>query len=334
VAVKVTRQQIRPFAFFDHYVARNRLILIIHFLLHITTTATTITLHERVEIVHVKRVTDISQRFSVGSLFHEAKDKVLNHYSGNSYHPEGCNAPSTSQLSLKNVCSDPGYTEDNDAGHSGNAQSCWSERLEEAEATAISSTTEFDAQAVGNVSAVENDSPENPVIANITTNHIDCHLEQAETGNESSKVTLSARIRNAQCREKPDKERRVKWRALYDRAMKLKQLMSEASPGCCDRSAVAIAPMGTSQLSRGPAEDFSYVSITSLEQLKLFTISVGDEFTATAVEAQAIIDEACCLPNYTNAPGENFAEAMRVHLGEIAAVSKGLLYVTRTNVLA
>jgi hypothetical protein len=290
---------------------------------------------------------DYAQRFSVGTLYHEGRDRILlsatvmagGYVSSSSSSSSNLNsscghinasAPHTAVRDLlASASSSPVANITGKGKGKKSADSCdsgpsWEEAIAAAAAAGGGREREItQAESMDLFAAESMDGEIEPVLS-----------------------SSSVRLKGTQERERADREFRGKWSGLMDLALGM--LSRPKTPagraegltdtGSCGSSSAGlgngIGPgnSSTSWLdSNGQGQGAAAKGRT--KKVKE-SAPIGLSAAPTVAAAQALLDESCSMQPYVNQPGEVFAEVMRSTLGELMMVSIMKLSLTCTCALS
>ena len=283
------------------------------------------------EAVQFYRAKDYAQRHSMGTLFHESKERLLlcsNPMFG-AYNPGIWSsstssaflathaysfpvpAPVLSELSIESgsglgshsrMVEKPAYLESSSADYLTKQQSMLGDR----------ETVDFE------------DGGEKSLLHPIA--------KEEAIGEDSSDLVLSAssiRQKGTHEKERTDKLFRARWARILELASSIlsssaqqKNQAAAAKAGHTPKGAEVVDSIDGCQTTNGNGslDPIGEGTGAVKNRLKKTNHSSSSSSLCTVVEVQALLDEACSMQPYTNAPGEHFAETMRFTLGELLMV--------------
>jgi hypothetical protein len=290
---------------------------------------------------------DYAQRFSVGTLYHEGRDRILlsatamaggyassssnlNGSCSNSNHINSSAPHTAARDVLASASSSPVANITGKGKGKKSADSCdpgpsWEEAIAAAAAAGGGREREItQAESMDLFAAESMDGEIEPILS-----------------------SSSVRLKGTQERERADREFRGKWSGLMDLALGM--LSRPKTPvgraegltdtGSCGSGSAGLGngtgPGNSNSSSSGLDSNGQGQGAAAKGRTKKVKESAPPGLSAapTVAAAQALLDESCSMQPYVNQPGEVFAEAMRSTLGELMMVSITQLNFTCTCAL-
>lgn len=290
--------------------------------------------YEREEVVHHSKAKDYAQRYSVGTLYHEGRERLLlsglpmvGAYSSatsssfnsstllsSSSHNSSASASASINLPYKG-----GLSSLNSSPINGRQKLI--KRPADADVSESDSAPSWDeavaAAAAGNERVMGLTQSESMDL--FSTEVMDDSVPEHE--HESAPSSSSVRAKGAQERERVDREFRSKWSRILDVAT---AVLVKAT--CAVSKGPGPGPIRDGHISTGP--DLNGHHSYSVSAPKGKTKKAKDKDNAsqlsstnsTVAAAQALLDEACALQPYVDQPGEGLADIIRSTLGELMMV--------------
>ena len=293
-----------------------------------------------VETVHYYRAKDTTQRCSIGTLFHEGKERLLlnsNPMFG-AYVPGQWSSHSSPALLANHVHTFA--TPSPATVLTASLQSAAASVLLPSSLVLGRGETSMDSKSANNLSKIS--------IGDLENKNIAARIEDVETaidkdtfinGEESQDPILSStsvRLKGSQERERLDRVLKARWVKIFELASGMvagsglgqqkSHAVSSKTGHAAKPAEVSVSVDGSQAAGRNFLETHTDGSSngTVKAKVKKTTHSVSSTSLSSAptvADAQALLDEACSMQPYVNAPGESFTETIRLVLGELMTVS-------------
>ena len=295
--------------------------------------------------MHYCRAKDITNRCSMGALFQEGKERLLlnsNPMNG-AYMPGQWSSHSSPALL-------PNYAQTFTSQTSANVQTT---SLLSATAPPLLPTfpapvkhslskadISLDPKGANNLSKTSLGDFENRnIVLGKDDEEIAVEKDISISGEESQDPILSSasiRLKGSQERERLDRLLKARWMKIFELASGMVagsgcgigQNKSHAVGNKAANAAKSAEVSGSVEGSRNFHETHTDGSsnVNGTVKSKVKKVSHSGSSTTlssapTAADAQALLDEACSMQPYVNAPGESFTETIRLVLGELMTVS-------------
>lgn len=291
--------------------------------------------YEREEVVHHSKAKDYAQRYSVGTLYHEGRERLLlsglpmvgayssattSSFNSSTLLSSSSHNSSASAFASINLPNKGGLSSLNSSPINGRQKLI--KRPADADVSESDSAPSWDeavaAAAAGNERVMGLTQSESMEL--FATEVMDDSVPEHE--HESAPSSSSVRAKGVQERERVDREFRSKWSRILDVAT---AVLVKAP--CAVSKGPGPGSIRDGHISTGP--DLNGHHSYSATAPKGKTKKAKDKDNAsqlsstngTVAAAQALLDEACALQPYVDQPGEGLADIIRSTLGELMMVS-------------
>lgn len=279
------------------------------------------------EVVHHSKARDYAQRYSVGTLYHEGRERLLlsglpmvgAYSSASSSSSSSISTTSSSSSSSASVLppSKGGLSSFNSSPVNGRQKML--KRPADADVSESDSAPSWDeavaAAAAGNERVMGMTQSES--IDLFAAEVMDDSVPEHE--HESVPSSFSVRAKGTQEKERVDREFRNKWGRILDAATAM--LVKVSGPGV-----KGLGPSRDGINLPGPDLNGQQSSLASAPKGKTKKTKDRDNVSScsssncTVAAAQALLDEACAMQPYVDQPGEGLADTMRSTFGELMMV--------------